>query len=361
MVVDTSHLNCSDLDQLNLTDVARASTYLISPGARTLALAVQLTAFAIGVPGNLSFLVSVARVPYMRTITNYFLVSLSIADLTFLLFTVTSYLLYLTAPVRSHIHSLVNLSCPVSFSIPFLTYFASVGTIWLVSAERYSAICRPLKHIAAHTKKRAVKLILATWAVSCGLSALAVLQYVSPDKFCVTWPDSDDDKFSGLPDIIGFCLPLAPWAIVVGNLTASLPFLVALISNMIMYIQIIRTLSTRPVTTPNSSPEDGKQGMSAKARVVRNQVARMLIINGSVFFFCQLPYAVINLIYVGSYVRGLTFLQINELQNSLRIFSHSLLFINSAINPIIYYAICPSYRRAVRIALTSNTHSTEVS
>ncbi len=168
MVIDTSHLNCSDLYQINLTDVAKASKYLISPGSRTLALAVQLCALGIGVPGNLSFLVSVARVPYMRTITNIFLVSLSVADLTFLLFSVTSYLLYLAAPVRSHIHSLLNLSCPVSFSIPFLTYFASVGTIWLVSAERYYAICRPLKHMAVHTKKRAVKLVLATWAVSLG-------------------------------------------------------------------------------------------------------------------------------------------------------------------------------------------------
>ena len=212
-------------------------------------LAVQICALAIGVPGHVSFLLSVARVPYMRTITNIFLVSLSIADVTFLVFTVTSYLLYLPAPVRSHIHSLLNLSCTVSFSVAFLTYFASVGTVWLVSAERYSAICHPLRHIVVHNKRRAVKLVLATWAVSCALTALAVLQYISPDKFCVTWPDDEDtDKFIGLPDIIGFCLPLAPWALIVGNLTASLPLIIALLANAFMYVQIIRTLGGRTIT-----------------------------------------------------------------------------------------------------------------
>ncbi|XP_038059908.1 orexin receptor type 1-like [Patiria miniata] len=356
MVVDTSDLNCSDLYQLDLSDdIKRASTYLINPGSRAIALGVQILALIIGVPGNVSFLVAVARVAYMKTITNIFLVNLAIADIIFLFFTIVSYLLYLPAPVRSHIHSLLNLSCSVSFAIPFLTYFTSVATVCLVSAERYHAICRPLKHLAVNTKRRAVKLVLGTWCVGLAFTCLAVLQYADPVRICVTWPSggNDTEKFADLPDIIGFCLPLAPWALVVGNLASSVPFMIALVGNAFMYIQIIRTLGNRHITNTDEQDES-----VSRARLVRNQVARMLVINGTVFFICQFPYACINFVYISGLAKGMSFLQVNDLQNSLRVFSHSLLFLNSAINPIIYCAVCPSYRRAVRTAFTSSTHST---
>ncbi|XP_022095739.1 growth hormone secretagogue receptor type 1-like [Acanthaster planci] len=357
MVLDTSHLNCSDLFQLNLTDdVKRASTYLVNPGSRAIALGIQILALVIGVPGNVSFLVSVARVAYMKTITNIFLINLAVADILFLVFTIFSYLMYLPAPVRSHIHSLLNLSCPVSFGIPFLTYFASVATICLLSAERYNAICRPLKHLAVNSKRRAVKLILGTWCVGLAFTSLAVLQYADPVRICVTWPSGNGtEKFADLPDIIGFCLPLAPWALVVGNLASSIPFMIALLGNAVMYVQIIRTLGKRHITETN-----GQEDMAHRARRVRNQVARMLVTNGTVFFICQVPYACINFVYIAGYFRGLEFLEVNDLQNSMRVFSHSLLFLNSAINPIIYYAMCPTYRRAVRVAFRSSTHSSVV-
>ncbi|XP_022095738.1 delta-type opioid receptor-like isoform X2 [Acanthaster planci] len=249
MVVDTSHLNCSELYQLNLTDdVKRASTYLVNPGSRAIALGIQILVLVIGVPGNVSFLVAVARVAYMKTITNIFLVNLAIADILFVVYTATSYLFYLPAPVRSHIHSMLNIWCPVAVSISFLTYFTSVSTVSLVSVERYNAICRPLKHLAVNSKQRAVKLVFGTWCVGLAFTSLAVLQYADSTRICVTWPSGNGtEKFADLPDIIGFCLPLAPWALVVGNLASSIPFMIALLGNAFMYVQIIRTLANRSV------------------------------------------------------------------------------------------------------------------
>ena len=83
--------------------------------------------------------------------------------------------------------------------------------------------------------------------------------------------------------------------------------------------------------------------MQLLAKTTRNQVARMVVLNGLVFFLCQVPFQISN-IYIYS---NSTILTKSE-EVSLLWAARLLGGINASINPLIYTAANSKYRRAFR-------------
>ena len=101
-------------------------------------------------------------------------------------------------------------------------------------------------------------------------------------KYCVLWPDNDN--FNHLPDVIEFCLAIHEDITAFSELCKAVPFFVALVWNLYMYVRIMYALSVED----SHLGKEGSDGVAImQASRFRNQVARMLIINGSIFFICQ--------------------------------------------------------------------------
>ena len=104
--------------------------------------------FVIGFVGNVSFILLLARVKMMRTITNFYLVNLAAADLMVLsLQTFTRQWTYLgskqilTEPFHTSFWE-----CNLYYFTIHLASLSSILLITIVSFDWYYAICHPLKY-----------------------------------------------------------------------------------------------------------------------------------------------------------------------------------------------------------------------
>ncbi|KAM3850507.1 cholecystokinin receptor type A [Diretmus argenteus] len=118
--------------------------------------------FLLSVLGNSLIIIVLMRNKRMRTVTNLFLLSLSISDLMVSLVCVPFTL------IPNLMRDFVFGTGMCKLVMYFMGVSVSVSTFNLVaiSLERYSAICNPLTSRAWQTKSHAVKVISATWVVS---------------------------------------------------------------------------------------------------------------------------------------------------------------------------------------------------
>ncbi|XP_070559820.1 neuromedin-U receptor 2-like [Ptychodera flava] len=270
------------------------------------------TLMIVGVLGNLGFIYVRARVPYMRTLTNYYLVNLGIADT-----------IYLLAQVPGEIRNLyhddanslwaIESYCLVMNTISYPCQYASLFTITVIAFERYFAICQPFKMSGVYnTKSRALKFIALTWVMGILVSL----------PFFFTCGPTTNALLSAL--LVVRLATFAPCMLIVA----------------VLYILIGIQLNKR-----TSKPG----GKDEQVRKERKQVVRMLVVTAAVFFICLTPYQVYAL-YMSFVVMkkapivpfnvGLMFFSVNK----------TLIFLNSAANPAIYNALSSKYRVAFKEA-----------
>ncbi|XP_022095734.1 thyrotropin-releasing hormone receptor-like [Acanthaster planci] len=337
---------CKDFPANDIVDLRddeeQAATYVLKESLKNTMLPVLYTVLVVGVSANLAFFYVIARVPHMRNNTNLFLANLAVADIAFIVISVAMYATYFSEPVRSNYATAQHVGCIGAFVGQYITYYASIGLVTLVTAERYASICRPLRHRSMNTRRRAIKLIISSWILSFILSGVAMLRYLNLDLKCIIWPDTD--RFRGLSVIAGYCLPFAPWGLLLANLTEAIPFIAAFAANICMYVGIIRRLSNRSVL--KISKDNQAASLSLKAHQVRRQVSKMLIVNGVIFFLCNTPFVGISLAFIVSHLRGVPLLKIYESMAGMVVISHGMLFLNSAINPFVYNVTSKHYRDA---------------
>ncbi|XP_038588130.1 cholecystokinin receptor type A [Micropterus salmoides] len=118
--------------------------------------------FLLGVLGNSLIIAVLVRNRRMRTVTNLFLLSLSVSDLMVSLVCIPFTL------IPNLMRDFVFGTGICKLVMYFMGLSVSVSTFNLVaiSLERYSAICNPLTSRTWQTKSHAVKVITATWVVS---------------------------------------------------------------------------------------------------------------------------------------------------------------------------------------------------
>ncbi|WAR28368.1 OX1R-like protein, partial [Mya arenaria] len=116
--------------------------------------------FIVGVLGNVLVCFAVWRNREMRTITNIFMVNLSVADLMVLL------ILLPTALVADVTETWLigTAMCKLSISLGTMCISVSILTLCAISIERWYAICRPLSF---HSNIQRARIIIgAIWTVS---------------------------------------------------------------------------------------------------------------------------------------------------------------------------------------------------
>ncbi|CAF4751349.1 unnamed protein product [Rotaria sp. Silwood1] len=113
--------------------------------------------------GNLLVLISFRVNKQLRTVTNYFLLSLAIADFTIGFFSMPIFFTFFEQdrwPFGSFL-------CDVWLSVDYTMSNASVANLLLICFDRYFSITRPLTYRSKRTPKRAFIMIAFAWIISC--------------------------------------------------------------------------------------------------------------------------------------------------------------------------------------------------
>uniref|UniRef100_A0A672MWZ9 Muscarinic acetylcholine receptor n=1 Tax=Sinocyclocheilus grahami TaxID=75366 RepID=A0A672MWZ9_SINGR len=134
----------------------------------------------ITIIGNVLVMISFRVNPLLRTVSNYFLLSLAVAD--FILGAV-SMNLYTTYILIGQ-WTLGHLACDVWLTVDYVASNASVMNLLAISVDRYLSVMRPLTYRATRTPRRAAVLITLAWTVSFVLWAPAILfwQYIVGER-----------------------------------------------------------------------------------------------------------------------------------------------------------------------------------
>ncbi|XP_067466546.1 muscarinic acetylcholine receptor M3 [Thunnus thynnus] len=154
--------------------------------------------------GNILVVVSFKVNRQLKTVNNYFLLSLAVADLIIGVISMNLYTAYL---VMGH-WAMGNWACDLWLAIDYVASNASVMNLLVISFDRYFSVTRPLTYRAKRTTKRAGIMIGLAWFVSLVLWAPAILLWQYFEGQRTVPPDQCYIQFLSEPTIT-FCTAMA--------------------------------------------------------------------------------------------------------------------------------------------------------
>ncbi|XP_051880804.1 orexin receptor type 2 [Pristis pectinata] len=324
-------------------------------------IAAYIAVFILALVGNILVCVAVWKNHHMRTVTNYFIVNLSFADI---LVTI----ICLPASLLVDITETWFFGQVLCKIIPYLQTVAvsvSVLTLSCIALDRWYAICHPL--MFKSTVKRARSNIVLIWIASCVLmipqAIVMECSVMVPELanktllFTICDEHWKDEIYAKVYHICFFIVTyMAPLCLMI-----------------LAYFQIFRKLWCRQIpgtfsvvqrnwkplalqcTTQRGKRDQSKsktRGVAAEIKQIqaRRKTARMLVVVLIFFALCYLPISVLNIL---KRVFGI-FDNINDRATlyALFTFSHWLVYANSAANPIIYNFLSGKFREEFKTAFS---------
>ena len=185
--VNTLDDNSSSTSKLlNLTSESKNGTAILDPlGGHPMwqvVLIVLLTGMLslITIIGNILVVVSFKVNRQLKTVNNYFLLSLAVADLIIGVISMNLYTAYLVMGYWA----MGTWACDLWLAIDYVASNASVMNLLVISFDRYFSVTRPLTYRAKRTTRRAGIMIGLAWFVSLVLWAPAILlwQYFEGER-----------------------------------------------------------------------------------------------------------------------------------------------------------------------------------
>ncbi|XP_051578685.1 muscarinic acetylcholine receptor M3 isoform X2 [Myxocyprinus asiaticus] len=209
LLQNTSFINFSSVFKLNGSNVGAEGQSYDPLGGHSLWQVILISLFTgllslITIIGNILVMVSFKVNRQLKTVNNYFLLSLAVADL---IIGVISMNLYTTYIIMGQ-WAMGKGACDLWLAIDYVASNASVMNLLVISFDRYFSITRPLTYRAKRTTRRAGVMIGLAWFVSLMLWAPAILfwQYFVGER--TVPPDKCYIQFLSEP-IITFCTAMA--------------------------------------------------------------------------------------------------------------------------------------------------------
>ena len=300
----------------------------------------------IGLVCNCTFMYVVAKIPEMQTVVNFYLINLAVSDSITLLCGLIQYLYsYYKSPLNLGFAFETGVGCVLAGVLGYGCYFNSVFIVTLLMFDRYMAVCHPLYHRKITGERRTFKLIASSWLAAFSLSAFAA-DSSATTSICLQWESNESHK---LPNKVYVCTGRTYWAILVLYIIDIIQFFLSCCVCTFFIFNIILTLSRRL----SSSSSDKRMTQD------RNQIARMLIINATIFFICLGPFQILNFEFAYIYFVGMDLFAEANLPFILSIVGQATTLLNSSINPIVYSITNERYRRAFKEAVSRSKQSSK--
>ena len=349
--VNDTHCDGDATLDLRFAGEEQLAGYFYSQEERFIILAFYPISFLFGLVANISFLLVLFQIREMRTITNAYLGNLAVADILFLCSVDYHFLFsYFPSPKVKSLAYTSSAGCAINVTIQYMAHFASIALVFLMTVERYLGICKTFYHRLIIAKGRTLKLIIFAWvfglAYACAF--VAPRSYVLV-KTCVLWPESD--MYLDLPNVLHSRSPLHPFYKQMPSILQAVPFSAAMICTIVMYALIVKKLTER-VSTFNQGDQQSQQ-----ISKVRDNVARLLIANGTVFFLAYVPFYVTRFNYALLAITDnrVGYQTTPNVRGAIDWSVVCLATVNSFINPVIYSLTNERYRRAFVHVFTCQT------
>ncbi|XP_060807180.1 orexin/Hypocretin receptor type 1 [Amyelois transitella] len=343
--------NCvGDQDYCNMTEeeyMDMLNAYIYPHPYEWVLIATHAIVFVIGLIGNALVCIAVYRNHSMRTVTNYFIVNLAVADFMVILICLPPTVLWDVTETWFFGTAM----CRIVLYFQSVSVTVSVLTLTFISVDRWYAICFPLKFKS--TTGRAKTAILIIWLLSLlfNIPEFVMLQVQRKIQLrfnvqyfmqCAsTWSDDSDLKWHIIKAIFLYTFPL--------------------LLMMIAYCQIVRVLwrsdnipghteshklcatptgqnnwlAVNRRTTPSIHANASTEGQLRS----RRKAAKMLVAVVAMFAVCYFPVHLLSVLRVAYDV------QQSDVMTCIALISHVMCYANSAVNPLIYNFMSGKFRR----------------
>ncbi|OWF35228.1 substance-K receptor-like [Mizuhopecten yessoensis] len=306
-------------------------------------LGVKITIVAsmelIAIVGNLLIIVIVWRNKKMRTVTNYYIVNMAVSDLFVASFSIW---MHLVDDVTEG-WTVGGFMCKFNPFVQITAMCASVFTLMALACDRFFAIMFPLKSRVTQRKVSVVAVFVWLAAISIGMPVLFVYTYNErqwsdfTEKFCTdVWPsvrEADGDCDSGRRSRRAF------WTCVVVVLN-WIPMLVMAITYSILFIRLRKQKIV---------PSSGSISISTVQQKSKKKVVKMLFAVLLAFIVCTIPFQVAKLYELYREVEDQTGnSKLPDWYNPVYFAAVTLLYSNSAINPMVYGGMNENFRKGLK-------------
>ncbi|XP_036440048.1 galanin receptor type 1b [Colossoma macropomum] len=277
--------------------------------------------FFLGIVGNALVMVVIGRIKSgrSRSTTNIFILNLSIADLSFLLFCV---------PFQATIYSLPEwifgaFLCKSVHYFVTVTMLVSIFTLVAMSVDRYVAVVLSKKSPCIRNRRNALLGVWLIWLLSL-IFAVPVAQH----QVVTDHPDAPNSSF---------CWEI--WSERVARQTYKVTILVIgyllpLLLITCCYAKVLYHLHKKI------------KNMSKKSERSKRKTAQTVLLVVAAFLLCWMPHHIIAMwVEFGDF-------PLNDASFAFRIVSHCLAYGNSCVNPILYAFLSENFRKACRQVFT---------
>lgn len=306
----------------------------------------------IGLLGNTLVIFAIVNFPRMRSITNWFLLSLACADLLLVLICIP----VKCAGLYSYTWNLGGFLCTFVAYIQNVSMICSILTLTVMSIERFLAILFPLKARYICTMRHTRVVIVAIWL----WSFLMAVPVIFGKKI----------KKVGTDRIAYWCiLQFSPthfklYELYMFVIMFVIPVLVMAVSYTMISIEIYRIVSNRAMMRSGSECQYTctERGSTVRQSVnstkkppaahdddakTRKQVILMLIIVVVLFALCWGPILINNVLVAFGILNDIHMGFLKPMRTAFSLMSYA----NSCVNPIVYGFMSKNFRDTFRYAI----------
>uniref|UniRef100_A0A8C5PTK2 G protein-coupled receptor 50 n=1 Tax=Leptobrachium leishanense TaxID=445787 RepID=A0A8C5PTK2_9ANUR len=290
-----------------------------SPGVITALATVLIFTIVVDILGNILVILSVLRNKKLQNAGNFFVVSLSVADLVVAIY---PYPVILVAIFHNG-WTLGNIHCQISGFLMGLSVIGSVFNITAIAINRYCYICHSLRYDKLYNQKSTFCYLFVTWM----LTIIAIvpnffvgsLQY-DPRVFSCTFAQTVSSSYTITVVVVHFIVPLAVVAF-------------CYLRIWVLVIQVKQRVR-----------QDTKQKLTQTD--LRNFLTMFVVF--VLFAVCWGP-----LNFIGLAVAINPFYMASKIPNWLFVMSYFMAYFNSCLNAVIYGLMNQNFRKEYKRILMS--------
>ena len=276
----------------------------------------------VGITGNSLVIYVILSKREMRTVTNFLLLNLAFADMSFILLVVP----YTAVKFAADSWPFGDAFCKIASYFQYVSVYVTVYTLVTISIYRYVTVVWSHATLSYRTKRNAIAVIVTLWSTICCLNIHLLFMHkvktISVYKYCGQ-ADIDNSYYLYITFFVfAYVVPLALICV--------------------LYLLIMIHLRANSLVMARGSAQTQTRDKTSSA-------FRIVIVVVVVFAVCWLPMHIMFLLAVYKKTpKGLYY-------EILRVVWHCLAYANSCANPVIYNFTSTNFRKHYREAICSCT------